>query len=141
MTSIGYDAVYYCTYLDYIYYEGSEEDWSKISIAPGNDDFLRSPIYTYNYVPPAPQITSSAATLKGNSVTVTAELNYPGNGGVVIAKLIKDGEVVSVTKANPSEYAALEFEKGRAGTQVKLFWWENLESMIPLCEAKTVAVE
>ncbi len=141
VTSIDYDAVYYCTYLDYIYYEGSEEDWSKISIAPGNDDFLRWPVYTYNYVPPKPEITSFSATLNDASVTVTAQLNSPHYGGVLIGKLINNGEVVSVTKANPAEYTHIEFEKGKTGTHVKLFWWESLSSMIPLCESKTVTVE
>ncbi len=141
VTSIDYDAVYYCTYLDYIYYEGSEEDWSKISIAPGNNDFLRWPIYTYNYVPPKPEITSFSATLNDAAVTVTAQLNSPHYGGVLIGKLIQDGEVVSVTKANPAEYTPLEFEQGKKGTVVKLFWWESLDSMIPLCEAKAVTVK
>lgn len=141
VTSIDYDAVYYCTYLDYIYYEGSEEDWSKISIAPGNDDFLRWPVYTYNYVPPKPEITSFSATLNDASVTVTAQLNSPHYGGILIGKLINNGEVVSVTKANPSENTTLEFEKGKTGNMVKIFWWKSYESMIPLCEAKTIPVE
>ncbi len=140
VTSIDYDAVYYCTYLDYIYYEGSEEDWSKISIAPGNADFLLWPVYTYNYVPPKPEITSFSATLNDASATVTAQLNSPHYGGVLIGKLINNGEVVSVAKTNPSEYATLEFEKGKTGTHVTLFWWENYKNMIPLCEAKTVII-
>ena len=141
VTNIGYDAFYYCYHLDYVYYTGSEEDWNKITIDSSNYDFLRWPIYTYNYAPPTPEITSSAATLNGNTVTVTAELNYPSNGGVVIAKLINNDEVVSVTKSNPAESTPLEFEEGKTGTLVKIFWWESIESMIPLCEAKTVTVE
>ena len=141
VTSIDYDAFYYCTYLDYIYYEGSEEDWSKISIAPGNADFLWQPVYTYNYTPPKPEITSFSATLNDASVTVTAWLNSPHYGGVLIGKLINNGEVVSVAKTNPSEYTTLEFEKGKTGSMVKIFWWESYNSMTPHCEAKTVTVE
>ena len=141
VTDIGEDAFYYCQHLDYVYYTGSEEDWNKISIDSSNYDSLKWPIYTYNYVLPAPQITQASATLKGDTVTVTAELNYPGYGGVVIGKLINNGEVVSVTKSNPSDYAPLSFEKGKLGTQVKLFWWKSSDSMLPLCEAKTVSVE
>lgn len=141
VTDIGEDAFYYCYHLDYVYYTGSEEDWNKISIDSSNYDSLRVPVYTYNYVPPAPEITSSTATLNGDTITVTAELNYPSNGGIVIAKLINNGEVVSTAKANPAEYTPLEFEKGKTGTQVKLFWWKSLDSTIPLCEAKTATVK
>ena len=141
MTSIDYNAVYYCTYLDYIYYEGSEEDWSKISIAPGNADFLWQPVYTYNYTPPKPEIASFSATLNDASVTVTARLNSPHYGGVLIGKLINNGEVVSVAKTNPSEYTTLEFEKVKTGSMVKIFWWESYESMTPISEAKAAKVE
>lgn len=141
VTSIGIDAFYYCYHLDYVYYEGSEEDWSKISIASGNYDSLSVPIYTYNYTPPTPEIASTVATLKDETVTVTAALSDASYGGVVLGKLINNGEVIDIARANPSETAYLEFEKGKTGNLVKIFWWESTESMIPLCESKTVTTE
>ncbi|MBR5535554.1 MAG: hypothetical protein IKU60_02785 [Clostridia bacterium] len=68
-------------------------------------------------------------------------LASPHYGGVLIGKLINNDEVVSVTKVNPAEYAYLAFEKGKTDTHVKLFRWNSIESMTPLCEAKTVMVK
>ena len=38
-----------CTNLIYVYYEGSEEDWNKISIAENNENLTSATIYFNSY--------------------------------------------------------------------------------------------
>ena len=48
VTSIGSSAFGWCTYL-YVYYEGTADDWDKISIADYNDEL--DDIYFYSESP------------------------------------------------------------------------------------------
>ena len=49
VTSIGNYAFYYCDALTDVYYTGSEEEWSKISISEYNEELQNATIH-YNYV-------------------------------------------------------------------------------------------
>ncbi len=141
IASIDYNALYGCYYLDYVYYTGSEDDWKGIEIDFSNYDSFRGAFYTYDYVFPKPQITSTSATLRNDTVTVAFSLSDASMGGIVFAALINNGEVVDFVRANPYEFDTLAFEIGKTGTLVKIFWWENSKAMIPLCEAQTVMVK
>ena len=48
ITSIGTRAFYDCSSLAEIYYEGSESDWSGVSIADKNDDLHNATVYFYS---------------------------------------------------------------------------------------------
>ena len=70
---------------------------------------------------------------------VTVETKGDGNQGAIFGILINNGEVVSHAEAG--EENQLTFEEGKTGTVVKIFWWESLQSMRPLCEAKTITIK
>ena len=45
VTSIGKNAFYYCESIADVYYDGTEEDWAKISISSGNEDLLAAALH------------------------------------------------------------------------------------------------
>ena len=53
VTSIGDSAFEDCTALDCVYYEGTAEDWAKISIDADNSDLTNAARYYYSEVKPA----------------------------------------------------------------------------------------
>ena len=78
VTSIGKNAFYYCESIADVYYDGTEEDWAKISISSGNEDLLAAALH-YKPTPlTAPAVTGGndsqgRPTLKWKAVTGAAK--------------------------------------------------------------------
>ena len=78
VTSIGKNAFYYCESIADVYYDGTEEDWAKISISSGNEDLLAAALHCKPTPLTAPSVTSGndsqgRPTLKWNAVTGAAK--------------------------------------------------------------------
>ncbi len=125
-----------------VYYAGSEEDWANIDITNnfgGNDPLLNATIH-YNSTGPAepeiktPEVTANEETGKLD-VTVETE-NVPDTAVLVAVSYGSDGEYMDKAEVGDGA-AALPAEGVKT---VKIFAWESLESMRPLCPAKEVAV-
>jgi hypothetical protein len=53
VTSIGYEAFYYCSSLTEVYYNGSAAEWNSISIGSYNDYLENATLYYYSEARPA----------------------------------------------------------------------------------------
>ena len=78
VTSIGKNAFYYCESIADVYYDGTEEDWAKISISSGNEDLLAAALHCKPTPLTAPAVTGGndsqgRPTLKWNAVTGAAK--------------------------------------------------------------------
>ena len=78
VTSIGKNAFYYCESIADVYYDGTEEDWAKISISEGNEDLLAAALHCKPTPLTAPSVTGGndsqgRPTLKWNAVTGAAK--------------------------------------------------------------------
>ena len=89
VTSIGKNAFYYCESIADVYYDGTEEDWAKISISSGNEDLLAAALHCKPTPLTAPSVTGGndsqgRPTLKWNAVTGAAKYevyrSYSQNG-------------------------------------------------------------
>ncbi len=86
---------------------------------------------------PAPEIGTPEITVSGGtlSITVAAE-NVPETAELIAISYGTDGGLVDIAPVENGE-ATLT---GEGAKTVKVFCWESLESMRPLCEAKVVEV-
>ena len=78
VTSIGKNAFYYCESIADVYYDGTEEDWAKISISSGNEDLLAAALHCKPTPLTALSVTGGndsqgRPTLKWNAVTGAAK--------------------------------------------------------------------
>ena len=78
VTSIGKNAFYYCESIADVYYDGTEEDWAKISISSGNEDLLAAALHCKPTPLTAPAVTGGndsqgRPTLKWNAVNGAAK--------------------------------------------------------------------
>ena len=89
VTSIGKNAFYYCESIADVYYDGTEEDWAKISISEGNEDLLAAALHCKPTPLTAPSVTGGndsqgRPTLKWDKVAGAAKYevyrSYSQNG-------------------------------------------------------------
>ncbi len=139
VTSIGYSAFDDCTSLKDVYYTGDVEDWQLIDIDRNNDDLINANIHYNSEGPKAPEIkepevTPDEATGKLNVTVDTA--NVPASAELIAISYGTDGGLVDIAPVENGK-ASLGGENVKT---VKVFCWESLKSMRPLCEAKEVTV-
>ena len=89
VTSIGKNTFYYCESIADVYYDGTEEDWAKISISSGNEDLLAAALHCKPTPLTAPAVTGGndsqgRPTLKWDKVAGAAKYevyrSYSQNG-------------------------------------------------------------
>ena len=89
VTSIDKNAFYYCESIADVYYDGTEEDWAKISISEGNEDLLAAALHCKPTPLTAPSVTGGndsqgRPTLKWDKVAGAAKYevyrSYSQNG-------------------------------------------------------------
>lgn len=125
VTSIGEYAFNKCNKLKNVNYIGSKEDWGTID--KGEDHSISDSIITYCKGIKAVQLNSGKIavepinTEKGKTVILAL---YNGDKFVDMQFGIYDGEEI-------------QFETDKTYTRAKAMVWESLESMIPVCGAKT----
>ena len=64
VTYIGKNAFYYCESIADVYYDGTEEDWAKISISEGNEDLLAAALHCKPTPLTAPSVTGGNDTVR-----------------------------------------------------------------------------
>ena len=129
--SIGWGAFDGCKSLTDIYYGGSEEDWQNIY----NEDLTGATIH-YNSAGP-PQISVSEPVVEGGSITITAEAkNIDGEGELFAVGY--DGNKLTASEKLQDGAATLPAEDVKT---IKVFCWDSLDTMRPLCEPKTITIK
>ena len=102
VTSIGKNAFYYCESIADVYYDGTEEDWAKISISSGNEDLLAAALHCKPTPLTAPSVTGGndsqgRPTLKWNAVTGAAKYE-------VYRARSKDGDYIKYSTQTSTGY-------------------------------------
>ncbi len=133
--SIGDRAFYWCSSLTDVYYAGSEEQWENITIE-GDNHSLRTEIIHYNS-DVYPRIEVSEPVVEGGSITITAERKNIGGEGELFA-VGYDGNKLTASEKLQGGAATLPAEDVKT---IKVFCWDSLDTMRPLCEPKTITIK
>ena len=107
VTSIGKNAFYYCESIADVYYDGTEEDWAKISISEGNEDLLAAALHCKPTPLTAPSVTGGndaqgRPTLKWNTVTGAAKYE-------VYRARSKDGDYIKYSTVTGTSYTNISY--------------------------------
>lgn len=126
LVSVGKRAFLVCNALMDIYYEGGKADWNNIFIDTGNA-FPRK--MTIHYAEPS--LTELSVTVNKGSLAVTVEPDVPDGAVLFAAAYDKDGGYITgaVMKEGRAELSA------QGASLVKVFAWNSLASMKPVCAA------
>ncbi len=127
-----------CEKLSDVYYSGSEKQWKLISIEDYNDSLKNATIH-FNYITSKPEIVSASAKTENGTVKVTVETKDLSAENKLIAVCYGAGEEYIAAKETDTSGNS-EFDAEGVKT-VKVFLWESLESMKPLCEAKVIEIK
>lgn len=128
VTSIGDDAFYSCPNLTDVYYKGTEEEWNNIVIGLNNEPLTNATIHYIKHT--RTTISEDKKTCIVNPVNIetgkTVILSlYDGDRFVEMKKKIYEGEEICFTTTETY-------------TKAKVFVWNDLESLVPVCRAEIV---
>jgi hypothetical protein len=139
VTSIGEYAFYGCNSLTDVYYNGSEEDWRKISIESGNAYLTDAMIHFLKTITAIEILATENSKLQ-----VTVALDEPvAQTTIMVATYDAEGRFVGfVSQAvlADSQTAVLEVEAKNA-SEVKTLLWQGVGAMAPLSVADTKTIE
>jgi hypothetical protein len=90
----------------------------------------------YNYVVIDPAINEVTATSNGDEISVNVDSYFTQGGDLLVSSYTDDGVLIDMKKVVDGS-AALN---GNADN-VKVFFWKSIDSMTPLCDVKSTAVE
>lgn len=113
VTKIDNRAFYGCTTLTDVHYSGTKEQWDKINIDTrynSNAPLLNATIHFAKEITNKPVITSSQVTKSNNTYTFNVNSNTTN-------------KTLNLTATNADS--------------AKIFIWDSLKNMIPLCNAVT----
>lgn len=122
--SIWHAAFYECTSLKDVYYNGREEQWNKISIESGeNEYFLNANIHF---------LTEPCFTISKSTITNTADTEQTA---VVICADYTNGVLTDINTQSVTFSAgqSKQFSYGN-GAEHKIFVWDSLGGMKSLCK-------
>lgn len=129
-------AFFGCTGLKDVYFEGSEAQWKQIEIGHDNECLTEATIH-YSGAATAPMIID-AKVLSTKKIEI--ELEGYEAGGVVVGIMMDGNKTLAVRNKAVAEKVEIDFD-GVTGNKVKIFWWKDLKSLLPLCEAMEVEVD
>lgn len=76
----------------------------------------------------------------GISFDITLDADeYSGN--IIAALYSKEGKLNDLKTYPATKDLKISFDKGKTGAYIKIMWWKNLSSMIPVCEAQTIPLQ
>ncbi len=127
--SLGLGTFYHTAVTD-IYYGGTEEQWSAVDT---QNSYLASDV-TVHFT--EPDITSVTVERTDDAVIVTVDFDNPTDGSVLAVGYGQSGQMVDIESVS-GHTAELSAET----QSVKVFLWESLSSMVPLCDSVTGQVE
>ena len=128
VTNIGNCAFDGCNNLTDAYYDGTETDWTNITIGSSNSCLTNAKIHFIPY-------TRTNCSSNDKSFTITPI--GVGNGKIVILALY-DGEKLVEMQSAVYIGEAIPFTTTKAYTKAKVFVWDDLKTLRPICEAEIV---
>lgn len=143
VTKINDGAFDECTTLTDVYYSGTKEQWDKINIDTrynSNTPLLNATIHFAKEITNKPVITSSQVTKSSNTYTFNINVSEVTADCELIVVLYKNGKVANVKTttltSNAKNNKTLNLTATNADS-AKIFIWDSLKNMIPLCNAVT----
>lgn len=140
VTKINDGAFDECTTLTDVYYGGTKEQWDKINIGNSNTPLLNATIHFANEITNKPVITSSQVTKSNNTYTFNVNVSDVTADCELIVVLYKNGKVANIKTttltSNTKNNKTLNLTATNADS-AKIFIWDSLKNMIPLCNAVT----
>ena len=140
--SIWHTAFYNCTNLTDVYYNGSDEQWKQIAIEPGQNDCLLNANIHFNSSMPqtAPRIISAVPSKTNSTYTLNVQVNDVAADCQLVTVLYNGEKMVNVktTDLKKGDTAKSVAVTADNATSCKVFIWNNLNAIHPLCEAKSV---
>lgn len=142
VTKIDNRAFYGCTTLTDVHYSGTKEQWDKINIDTrynSNAPLLNATIHFAKEITNKPVITSSQVTKSNNTYTFNVNVSDVTADCELIVVLYKNGKVANVkttTLTSNTTNKTLNLTATNADS-AKIFIWDSLKNMIPLCNAVT----
>lgn len=125
------------TNLTDIYYKGSKAEWESM---PEIYDLPNTSIH-YNAIGTNPPKITGTPTISNNKLNINlTDVEYDSS---LITVFSDDNKMISsaVTPISASDTTKSVVLPNNGENQAKVFIWDSLEGMRPLCEAKTVAVK
>ena len=143
--SIGYSAFYSCYSLTDVYYAGSEEQWQNIIIEDYNNSLTRATIHYNSVIDTEPTKFAGIPTVSEENGVYTfavslrdIDKSYVMVAAVYNGKKLAGVKIINLSKGQTSAAAAVS--AGQADT-AKVFIWESIDSMKPLCNPQTVNIK
>lgn len=145
LTSIEFGAFDGCNNLSDVYYDGTREQWNKINInndENGNSTLLNADIH-FKEVTNNPQITSATASKSGSTYAFSVGLSDVAADCQLVTALYSGGEMVGVKSTQLSEGNTSKSVSITANnaTSAKVFIWDSITGIRPLCDSKTVTIQ
>jgi len=136
VTKIMYGAFEGCNDLSDIYYSGTEEQWKSIEVDEANKVLSTA---TIHYVPFIDTDLMTITKQSDNTYTITAPLTNITEACTMVAVIYDENGVISgigeaeVKAGDTEKTVSIKVESG--ADNVKLFLWNDLQNMIPLCHS------
>ncbi|MCC8169138.1 MAG: leucine-rich repeat domain-containing protein [Oscillospiraceae bacterium] len=167
VTSIGEQAFYWCrsltsvtmgnnvasidewafqaTSLTDVYYSGSKDEWSVIEIGDFNTCLTNADIH-YNAVGTASPMIDDVSVIADdetgtNGVNISlSDVEYDSQ---LITVFTKDGRLTenAITDKSAGDKSKTSETTSDSFNEVKVFIWNSIEGMKPLCEAESITIE
>lgn len=122
VTSIGYSATYQCTALQYIYFEGTQEQWNAITIGRNNNPLLAAKVL---FVNPGLNVTKEPSAYNAHKVQrmiramVPGNTSYPQPGGFDMLVQDRSGAILYNSNTGSKNYVDLRVDPN-AGASVTI---------------------
>ena len=143
--SIDDGAFYICYSLKDIYYTGSEEQWQNIIIGDYNNPLIRANIHYNSAIDTEPTKFAGIPTVsEENGVyMINAELQDIDEDCAMVTVLTNGGKMAGVNTENltAGQTEAVVTVAADSADEVKIFIWESIDSMKPLCNPQTVNIK
>lgn len=147
MIKLGYWGFYACDSFNEIYYEGTKEQWKNNLESQGNGESWsmdNNVTIHYNAIGTAPPTIRGVNIIPNDDVgkSVEVQLDTVEYDSTLITLFCNDkthinNKLTTISAGNTSK----TFEIPDNADNVKVFIWDSLEGMRPLCEAKTKSIE
>ena len=128
-----------------IHYEGTEDEWNNIELLSKSADLNEERYGKYLDTLTNMQLhfNCTNSELNENKITninviddypYTIEVQTQGetNSGILFVALVENGYIKEVKTEKTDGY--YQFSNGFSGDEIKVFWFDGKESLMPLCE-------
>lgn len=143
VTYIGYKAFDGCKSLASVYYGGSAENWHNITIDERSENLTNAEIFYNVTSSDPPQITAlSAENNNDGTYNIDVALDSVNRVEYLIAALYNGGVLTGIeqVKLVPHDTAKTVTVTADTADAAKVFVWDSLNGMRPLCEAKKTTI-